>query len=57
MQKHVINDVSVVICVIALLAALSFTALYRSQQAQLSEAYIPSCYTLHCHAMNPGHWL
>ncbi|WP_285274705.1 hypothetical protein [Halopseudomonas bauzanensis] len=57
MLKHVINDVTVVIFAIVLLAALSAAALHRTQQVQITEATIPLCHTAHCHAMNPGHWL
>lgn len=57
MLKHVINDVTVVIFAIALLAALSVVALHRTQQVQITEATIPPCHIAHCHAMNPGHWL
>lgn len=57
MLKRVINDVSVVVFAIAVLAALSVAALHRSHEAQVTEAAIPPCHTSHCHAMNPGHWL
>lgn len=57
MQKHVINDVFVTIFAIALLAALSLAALHRSQQAQITGVHTPPCYSLHCHSLNPGHWL
>lgn len=57
MLKHVINDVTVVIFAIVVLAVLSVVALQRSQEAQIAEATVPPCHTSHCHAMNPGHWL
>ena len=57
MLKHVINDVTVVIFAIVLLAALSVVALQRAHAVQITEATIPPCHTAHCHAMNPGHWL
>ena len=57
MHKRAINDIALVIFAITLLAALSVAALHRNQQAQVTEASVPPCYTLHCHAMNPGHWM
>lgn len=57
MLKRAINDVTVVIFAIALLAALSIVALQRAHEVQIAEAAIPPCHTSHCHAMNPGHWL
>ncbi len=57
MYKRASNDVALVIVAITLLAALSVGALHRNQQAQVTEASGPPCYTLHCHAMNPGHWM
>lgn len=57
MQKHAMNDIAVVIFAITVLAALCITALHHSHEALAIKANSPPCHTLHCHAMNPGHWL
>lgn len=56
MQKHVINDVLVVIFATALLVALSITALHRSEQAQLSRISQTACQGANCNILGPVPW-
>ncbi|WP_158256723.1 hypothetical protein [Pseudomonas sp. MYb185] len=55
--NNVVNASTIVAFCTLMLVALTANALHRSSEANGSRMTGAPCHTLHCHAMNPAHWL